>query len=76
MFEFRSDAAVAERQKTIQCLRRIGIGNTFDQLMDSANSIRSDILRRVVEDQSENHVVQWLGKMHAYLAECARDRVY
>ena len=57
MVQLSSDVVVTERQETSERLVGMRIGNTLDELMDSADGIRPHVLRGVVEHEAQNHVV-------------------
>ena len=75
MLKLVPDASVAERQEAREGLGRVRVGDTLHELVDSSNGVRADILRCVVEHETEHHVIQRLGEMNAYLAEGARHGV-
>ena len=79
MLKLVPNAPVAERQEAREGLGRVRVGNTLHELVDGSNSVRADILRCVVEHETEHHVIQRLGEMNTYLAESARysiDQMY
>ena len=65
----------AHWQKLGQRLLRVGIGNTFDELMDSANSVGPNIATRVIVHHIQHHVIQRFGKVYADLAERSTNSV-
>jgi hypothetical protein len=67
MFNFCFYAPNAERQKPGNGLLRFCIRNALDELMDSANSIGSYIVARVIEDEIQNQVEQGFGQVSANL---------
>ena len=56
MIKFNLDISCTERQELCEGLDRIGIGYTFDQLVNGAHGVRSNVGARVVEDHVEHHV--------------------
>ena len=58
MVQLSPDVVVTERQETSKRLVRMCVGDTLDELMDSADGIRPHVLRGVVEHEAQNHVVQ------------------
>lgn len=61
MLQLGPDGTVAERQESVKRLRWVGVGHTFDELMDGADGVRPDVLGGIIEHQAQNHVVQRLG---------------
>ena len=76
MVKFNLDISRTERQELCQGLDWIGIGYAFDQLVNGAHGVRSNVGTRVVEDHIEHHVEERFREMDADLAECARDGIY
>ena len=56
MIKFNLDISRTERQELCQGLDGIGIGYAFDQLVNGAHGVRSNVGTRVVEDHVEHHV--------------------
>ena len=52
MVQLGSDVVVTERQETSERLVGMCIGDTLDELMDSADGIRPHVLRGVVEHEA------------------------
>ena len=54
-----------------QRLLRIDVRHALDKLMNGTDCVGPDVPTRIVEHHLQNHVVQWLRKVHTDLAECA-----
>ena len=72
VLQFRPNVLLAKIEELCQCLLRVRVRNTFNELVDSTDSIQSHVVTRIVEDHFKDHVVKAIRKVNADLATSAR----
>ena len=58
-----------------QCLLRVRVCNTFNELVNGADSIRSHVIASIVKDHVENHVEKIIRKVNTDLTASTRDGI-
>ena len=75
VLEFCPDVLLAEIEELGQCLLRVCVRDTFNKLVDSTDSVQPHVGACVVEDHVEDHIIEAIRKVNAYLAASAGDGV-
>lgn len=76
MFKFRPDILQTERDESLKCLHRIGVGHAFNKLMNGPHGVWPNGGGCIFEDNVQRQIKQRFREVDANLATSASNGIH